>query len=178
MRKSCNIIYWSCMLRRVWIFATLWTVVQQAPQSMGFPRQEYWSGLPFPSPGDFPDPGIKPTSLVFPALAGRFFTTVSPGSPVLFQTLKLRSNGFGLGELRHEAPITQSPWQLPCGCQISLCFEQAESQTETPPVWTLSSQLGSSGNRNSWYNLFECLNIQVKRGILVLALWTLSSSFC
>ena len=41
---------------------TLWTVAHQAPLSMGFPRQEYWSGLPFPSPGDLPDPGIKPGS--------------------------------------------------------------------------------------------------------------------
>ena len=41
---------------------------------MGFPRQEYWSGLPFPPPGDLPDPGIKPASFVSPALAGRFFT--------------------------------------------------------------------------------------------------------
>ena len=47
----------------------------QAPLSMGFPRQEYWSGLPFPSPGDLPDPGIEPESLVSPALAGGFFTT-------------------------------------------------------------------------------------------------------
>ena len=46
--------------------------------SMGFPRQEYWSGLPFPSPGDLPDPGIKPMS---PALAGGFFTTEPPGKP-------------------------------------------------------------------------------------------------
>ena len=45
---------------------------------MGFPRQEYWSGLPFPYPGDLPDPGIKPAS---PALAGRFFITEPPGSP-------------------------------------------------------------------------------------------------
>ena len=45
---------------------------------MGFPRQEYWSGLPFPSPGDLSHPGIKPTS---PALAGRFFTTEPPGKP-------------------------------------------------------------------------------------------------
>jgi len=44
----------------------------------GFPRQEYWSGLPFPSPGDLPDPGIKPGP---PALAGGFFTTVPPGKP-------------------------------------------------------------------------------------------------
>ena len=60
---------------------TLWTVAHQAPLSMGFPRQEYWSGLPFPSPGDLSDPGIEPTSLVLPALAGRFFTTAPPGKP-------------------------------------------------------------------------------------------------
>ena len=57
-------------------FVTLWTVAHQAPLSMGFPRQEYWSGLPFPSPGDHPAPGIKPTS---PALAGRFFAPEPPG---------------------------------------------------------------------------------------------------
>ena len=54
---------------------TLWTVVLHAPQSMGFSRQEYWSGLPYPPPGDLPDPGIKPVSLISPALAGRFITT-------------------------------------------------------------------------------------------------------
>ena len=53
----------------------LWTVALQAPLSMGFLRQEYWSGLPFPSPGDLPDPGIEPESLMSPALAGGFFTT-------------------------------------------------------------------------------------------------------
>ena len=47
----------------------------QAPQSLGFSRQEYWDGLPFASPGNLPNPGIKPTSLVSPALAGGFFTT-------------------------------------------------------------------------------------------------------
>ena len=50
-------------------------VACQAPLSVGFPRQEYWSGLPFPTPGDLPNPGIKPTSLRSPALASRFFTT-------------------------------------------------------------------------------------------------------
>ena len=49
----------------VWLFATPWTVAYQAPLSMGFSRQEYWSGLPFPSPGDLPDPGIEPRSPVF-----------------------------------------------------------------------------------------------------------------
>ena len=58
----------------VQLFATLWTAALQAPLSMGFSRQAYWSGLPFPSPGDLPDPGIKPTSLISPALAGGFFS--------------------------------------------------------------------------------------------------------
>ena len=49
-------------LSRIWLFATPWTVARQAPLPMGFSRQEYWSGLPFPSPGDLPDPGIKPRS--------------------------------------------------------------------------------------------------------------------
>ena len=56
-------------------FATLQTVVCQAPLSMGFSRQEYWRGLPCPPPGDLPDPRIKPLSQAFPALAGRFSTT-------------------------------------------------------------------------------------------------------
>ena len=51
----------------VQLFATLWTVAYQAPPSMGFSRQEYWSGLPFPSPGDLPNPGIKPGSLALEA---------------------------------------------------------------------------------------------------------------
>ena len=61
-------------------FATPWTVVHQAPLSIGFPRQESWSGLPFPSPGDLPIPGTEPKS---PALAGGFFTTEPPGKTSL-----------------------------------------------------------------------------------------------
>ena len=57
---------------------TPWTVAHQAPLSMGFSRQEYWSGLPFPPPGNLPDPGNEPISPEFPALAGRFFTTEPP----------------------------------------------------------------------------------------------------
>ena len=56
---------------------TLWTVACQAPLSMGFSRQEYWSGLPCPPPGDLPDPGIEPRSLTSPPLAGGFFTTAA-----------------------------------------------------------------------------------------------------
>ena len=62
-------------LSRVRLFATPWTAAYQAPPSMRFSRQESWSGLPCPLPGDLPDSGIKFTSLTFPALAGRFFTT-------------------------------------------------------------------------------------------------------
>ena len=60
---------------------TLWTVAHQAPLSMGFPRQEYCSGLLFPSPEDLPEPRIKHISKS--ALAGRFFTTEPPGKPIL-----------------------------------------------------------------------------------------------
>ena len=66
---------------RVQLFATPWTVAHQAPLSMEFSRQEYWSGLPFPSPEDLPDPGIEQVSLASPALAGGFFTTVPPRKP-------------------------------------------------------------------------------------------------
>ena len=67
-----------CMLSSVCLFATPWTVARQAPLSLGFSRQEYWSGLPFLPPGDPPNPRIGPMS---PALGGRFFTTELPGKP-------------------------------------------------------------------------------------------------
>ena len=63
------------MPRCVQFFVTPWTVACQAPQPMEFSRQEYRSGLPFPSQGDLPDPGIEPVSLASPALVGGFFTT-------------------------------------------------------------------------------------------------------
>ena len=59
----------------VQLLETAWTVACQAPLSMEFSRQEYWHGLPFPSPVDLSAPGIKPASLMSPALAGWFFTT-------------------------------------------------------------------------------------------------------
>ena len=65
-------------LSRVQLFAIPWTAAHQAPLSMGFSSQEYWSGLPFPTPGNVPDTGTEPISLVSPALAGRFFTTEPP----------------------------------------------------------------------------------------------------
>ena len=60
------------MLNHVQFFVTLWTIAHQAPLSVGFSRQENWSGLPFSSPGNLPNPGIEPASLVSPALAPVF----------------------------------------------------------------------------------------------------------
>ena len=71
------------LLSRVRLFATPWTVAHQAPPSMGFSRQEYWSGLPFPSPGDLPNPGIKPRS---PTLQADALTSEPPGKPLTAHT--------------------------------------------------------------------------------------------
>ena len=71
-------------LSRVQLFVIPWTAAHQAPLSMGFSRQEYWSGLPFPSPEDLSDPGIKPRSL---ALQADALTSEPPGRPRDFQTL-------------------------------------------------------------------------------------------
>ena len=65
-------------LSHVRLFVIPWTVAHQAPPSMEFPRQEYWSGLPFPSPGDLPDPGFEPGS---PALQADAFQSEPPGNP-------------------------------------------------------------------------------------------------
>ena len=66
------------MLSCVQFFATPWTIALQTLLSMEFSKQEYWRGLSFPTPGDLPDPGIEPGSLVSPALANGFFTNVPP----------------------------------------------------------------------------------------------------
>ena len=71
-------LMYACVLSHfshVRLFVTLWTVARQAPLTMGFSRQEYWSELPCPPPGDLPHPGIEPMSFTSPALAGGFFTT-------------------------------------------------------------------------------------------------------
>ena len=67
------------VFNHVQLFLTPWTVAHQAPLSWYFLRQEAWSALPFPTPGDPPDPGIEPASFVSPVLADKFFPTVAPG---------------------------------------------------------------------------------------------------
>ena len=72
---NCSLISFKCalLLSHVRLFATSWTVAYQASPSMGFSRQEYWSGLPFPLPGDLPNPGTEPVSAVSPALENSLY---------------------------------------------------------------------------------------------------------
>ena len=82
-------------LNHVQLFTTPWTVACQAPLSMGLSRQEYWSELPFPPPGDRPNPGVESTFPVSPALAGRFLTIAPPGKP------QTNYQEWGLNPCRH-----------------------------------------------------------------------------
>ena len=79
-----------CMLSHVQLFVTPWTMAHLPPLSMEFSRQEYWSGLPFPAPGDLLDPGTEYESLASPALAGRCFITAPPGTSLLDFLVKFK----------------------------------------------------------------------------------------
>ena len=76
-------------LSRVRLFSTLWTVAHQTPPSMGFSRQEYWSGLPFPSPGDLPEPGME---LECPELQAEALPSEPPGKPIQMYTCLINRN--------------------------------------------------------------------------------------
>ena len=82
--QKCEIVFCCCLVTKLCPnLMTSWTVAHQAPLPKGFPRQEYWSGLSFPSPGHLPDPGIKAVS---PALVGGFLPLNHHGSPLLHVT--------------------------------------------------------------------------------------------
>ena len=97
-----------------------WTVSCQALLSTGFSRQEYWSGLLFPFPGDLPDPGIEPVSLASPALAGRFCTTASPGQVTCM--------------LSHFSPVwlCVTLWTIACQAPLSMGFPRQEYWSGLP----------------------------------------------
>ena len=82
------------LLSHIQLLVTLWTVACQAPISMEFSRKEYWSGLPFPSPGDLPQSGIKSTSLVSPALAGGLLIIVPLGLRQRSKCITFSTDGF------------------------------------------------------------------------------------
>ena len=103
-----------CMLSRIWFFATPWTVTSQAPLSMEFSRQEYWSGLPFLPPRDLPIPGREPMSLASSALAGRFFTTSTTGTPYRknISWKVIRWTLWNVVKVRHEScPFDLTTWR-------------------------------------------------------------------
>ena len=135
-------------LSRVQLFATPWTVAYQAPPSMGFSRQEYWSGLPLPSPGDLPDPGIEPRS---PALQADAFTSEPPGQPHWTDMqmdskhrkryLAPPSGQVRLGLVAQSCPTLATPW--PVG-SLSMGF----SKTRILEWFVISFSPGSSQPRN------------------------------
>ena len=152
----CLIWHQACVpsrFSRVQLLVTPWTVARQAPLSMGFSRQEYWSGLPFPSPGALSHLGIKPTSLKSPTLVGGFFTTsttsethVAPlvcshRAPVPQQGGKRRS-----GHLVHfRQPLTPSVCSaLPAGISETCRRHLRFSSVERAPARRTWTELGSA----------------------------------
>ena len=109
-------------------FATPWAIAHQAPLSMGFPRQEYCSGLPFPSPGDLPDPGIEPVSS---SLADRFPTPVPPGLLNNLSSYGCAQSLIILGPVSIHSPIKASP-QPPNTAPSFLVQNVVQSLS---PVW-------------------------------------------
>ena len=137
-------------------FAAPWTVAHQAPLSMGFSRQEHWSGLPFPPPGDPPDPGIEPVS---PALAGGFFTAEPPGKPLICIILaqSLCTLGINISILYMRKCLKES-------MQLSQSYESCRLQHLDPclssllfynPVVFSSPSEGSCGNPGRHFSLSQ-----------------------
>ena len=112
-------------LSRVQLFATLWTVAYQFPPSMGFSRQEYWSGLPFPSPGDLPDPGIKPRS---PALQAEALTSEPPEQTPPQSEAQLQSLGW------------EDPLEKDMATHSSILAWRIPRTEEPGGLWSMGSQ--------------------------------------
>ena len=100
----------------------------QAPLSTGFPRQEYWSVLPFPSPEDRPDPGLKPKALESPDLAGKFFTAEPPGKPLSTDT---NNKNEPQGKIRSSPLLSLNVWK-------------------TSPAFSNSKKWATSGGKKRW----------------------------
>ena len=112
-------------LSRVRLFATPWTVAHQAPPSMEFSRQEYWGGLPFPSPGNLPGPGIEPGS---PALWADALVSLPPGSPIQSEVSQKEKNKYCILMTYMESRGN--------GTNEHICRTEIETQTERTDLWT------------------------------------------
>ena len=137
-------------------FATPWTIACQAPLSMGFPRQEYWSGWPLPSPGDLPDPGIGS-----PALAGGFFTTRSPRVSVshCLESLTLQTLPRAFLPSHYHLP---SNLPLPCISDYHLANSSDLTSLSPSPPWVSATPIpppaGVQGVSGSRHTLLYCVS--------------------
>ena len=140
----------------VQLFATPWTVTYQAPLSMGFSRQEYWSGLPFPSPGDLPDPGTEPVS---PALQADALTSEPPGKPTINCKDNIRSDQ-SLSRVRLCDSVNRSTPGLPVHHQLPE-FTQTHVHRVSDaiqPSHHLSSPSPLAPNPSQHQSLFQWVN--------------------
>ena len=134
---SLMIVLWAQSLSCVQLSATLWTASYQAPLSMGFFRQEYWSELPFPSPEDLPDPGIKPTSPVAPALQADSISTEPPGKPSLMtrqMQIKTIMRHYLIPSKWPSSKSTKNKWWIGCGEKWTLLHCWWECKL-VQPLW-------------------------------------------
>ena len=143
-----------CMLSRVWLFVPPSTTAHQAPLSKGFPRQEYWSGLPRPPPGDLPNPRIEPTSLESPALAGRFFTTEPPRKPHFFLRSLWFSGWWGVFAAFHKCLcLNRALWNI----SLSSCSGCKYCPASSFPWCVLGSSMLPSWEYGAWnVDTYKC----------------------
>ena len=185
------------------LFATLWTVAHQAPLSMGFPRQEYWSGLLCPPSGDLPDPEMEPS------LAGGFFTAEPPGKPILWVTnpYSLVSHRWACLVENHTRKVKEihlspiSGITVFYGCKRnpqlqlvvrSLCHTRTHIHATTPsgpveiqwegiPIWRSADKTRAAGGTQPWASLSHgsgsvlSLLPPAPRGLLTFIPWRLTS---
>ena len=131
-------------------FVTPWSAASQDPLSMGFPRQEYWNGVPFPTPGDLPDPGMEPAFLVSPALANRALITSASWETQEFNIYCIRQCRLGFGILllpsnmtgkhsllQHGRVWENNSWGISKTCfPFSSCFEDRRDRAEKAILWS------------------------------------------
>ena len=114
-------------LSSVRLFVTPWTVAHQAPLSMGMPRQEYWSGLPCPPPGDLPNPGIKPRS---PTLQVEYLLSEPPGKTnFCHKTMQISHNDTYIPSLSNIPPLPSSHSSLKSFCTAKATINKLKRQT-------------------------------------------------
>ena len=139
-----------CHFSRVWLFVTPWTVAHQAPLSMGFSRQGYWSGLPFPSPGDLPDPGIETRS---PALQADSLRSEPPGKPESHRDkgddgthwFLCQGESCVLWHREAGSPVRERPFRAPTQLFWPISPEQGD-QSSNSLMETWERRAGSSRN--------------------------------